>query len=85
MGIPRPLNLPEPFNHFKPLTFDLPGQLFASCREVQVRRGVRLDGEFYLRVNSRILQVGGPPRRRRLASPRPLTCPVLLLRFTAPT
>eukprot|EP00066_Takifugu_rubripes_P016653 XP_011605919.1 PREDICTED: A disintegrin and metalloproteinase with thrombospondin motifs 20 [Takifugu rubripes] len=31
--------------------------LFASCREVQVRRGVKLDGEFYLRVNSRILQV----------------------------
>lgn len=33
-----------------------------------MRRGVKLDGEFYLRVNSRILQVRGRPRRRRLAS-----------------
>lgn len=33
------------------------GQLFTSCREVQMRQGVRMDGEYYLKVKSRILQV----------------------------
>uniref|UniRef100_A0A4W6FLL5 ADAM metallopeptidase with thrombospondin type 1 motif 20 n=1 Tax=Lates calcarifer TaxID=8187 RepID=A0A4W6FLL5_LATCA len=32
-------------------------QLFASCREVQMRQGVRIDGEYYLKVKSRILQI----------------------------
>uniref|UniRef100_A0A673ZPK2 ADAM metallopeptidase with thrombospondin type 1 motif 20 n=1 Tax=Salmo trutta TaxID=8032 RepID=A0A673ZPK2_SALTR len=32
-------------------------QLFMSCREVQMRQGVRMDGEFYLKVKSRILQI----------------------------
>uniref|UniRef100_A0A8C7JB41 ADAM metallopeptidase with thrombospondin type 1 motif 20 n=1 Tax=Oncorhynchus kisutch TaxID=8019 RepID=A0A8C7JB41_ONCKI len=32
-------------------------QLFMSCREVQMRQEVRMDGEFYLKVKSRILQV----------------------------
>ncbi|XP_056454312.1 A disintegrin and metalloproteinase with thrombospondin motifs 20 [Gadus chalcogrammus] len=32
-------------------------QQFTSCREVQVRQGVRMDGEFYLRVGPRILQI----------------------------
>uniref|UniRef100_A0A8C7SKB3 ADAM metallopeptidase with thrombospondin type 1 motif 20 n=1 Tax=Oncorhynchus mykiss TaxID=8022 RepID=A0A8C7SKB3_ONCMY len=32
-------------------------QLFVSCREVQMRQEVRMDGEFYLKVKSRILQV----------------------------
>uniref|UniRef100_A0A3Q2ZW55 ADAM metallopeptidase with thrombospondin type 1 motif 20 n=1 Tax=Kryptolebias marmoratus TaxID=37003 RepID=A0A3Q2ZW55_KRYMA len=32
-------------------------QLFTSCREVQVRQGVRMDGEYYLKVKSRILQI----------------------------
>uniref|UniRef100_A0A665X761 ADAM metallopeptidase with thrombospondin type 1 motif 20 n=1 Tax=Echeneis naucrates TaxID=173247 RepID=A0A665X761_ECHNA len=32
-------------------------QLFSSCREVQMRQGVRIDGEYYLKVKSRILQV----------------------------
>uniref|UniRef100_A0A673ZPA1 ADAM metallopeptidase with thrombospondin type 1 motif 20 n=1 Tax=Salmo trutta TaxID=8032 RepID=A0A673ZPA1_SALTR len=31
--------------------------LFMSCREVQMRQGVRMDGEFYLKVKSRILQI----------------------------
>ncbi|CAL8261026.1 unnamed protein product [Merluccius merluccius] len=30
---------------------------FTSCREVQVHQGVRIDGEYYLRVKSRILQI----------------------------
>uniref|UniRef100_A0A8C8M024 ADAM metallopeptidase with thrombospondin type 1 motif 20 n=1 Tax=Oncorhynchus tshawytscha TaxID=74940 RepID=A0A8C8M024_ONCTS len=33
------------------------GQLFMSCREVQMRQEVRMDGEFYLKVKSRILQI----------------------------
>ncbi|KAF0040633.1 hypothetical protein F2P81_006531 [Scophthalmus maximus] len=32
-------------------------QLFASCREAQMRQGVRIDGEYYLKVRSRILQI----------------------------
>ncbi|XP_064200825.1 A disintegrin and metalloproteinase with thrombospondin motifs 20 isoform X1 [Anguilla rostrata] len=32
-------------------------ELFASCREVQEKDGVRVDGEHYLRVKSRILQI----------------------------
>uniref|UniRef100_A0A8C9XHK9 ADAM metallopeptidase with thrombospondin type 1 motif 20 n=1 Tax=Sander lucioperca TaxID=283035 RepID=A0A8C9XHK9_SANLU len=32
-------------------------QLFASCREVQMRLGVKIDGEYYLKVKSRILQI----------------------------
>uniref|UniRef100_A0A1A8KYZ2 ADAM metallopeptidase with thrombospondin type 1 motif, 20 n=1 Tax=Nothobranchius pienaari TaxID=704102 RepID=A0A1A8KYZ2_9TELE len=32
-------------------------QLLTSCREVQMRQGVRMDGEFYLKVKSRILQI----------------------------
>uniref|UniRef100_A0A8C7JEU2 ADAM metallopeptidase with thrombospondin type 1 motif 20 n=1 Tax=Oncorhynchus kisutch TaxID=8019 RepID=A0A8C7JEU2_ONCKI len=32
-------------------------QLFMSCREVQMRQEVRMDGEFYLKVKSRILQI----------------------------
>uniref|UniRef100_A0A3B3BUW3 ADAM metallopeptidase with thrombospondin type 1 motif 20 n=1 Tax=Oryzias melastigma TaxID=30732 RepID=A0A3B3BUW3_ORYME len=32
-------------------------QLFTSCREVQMRQGVRMDGEYYLKVKSRILQI----------------------------
>uniref|UniRef100_A0A8C7SEH7 ADAM metallopeptidase with thrombospondin type 1 motif 20 n=1 Tax=Oncorhynchus mykiss TaxID=8022 RepID=A0A8C7SEH7_ONCMY len=32
-------------------------QLFVSCREVQMRQEVRMDGEFYLKVKSRILQI----------------------------
>uniref|UniRef100_A0A672ZSK0 ADAM metallopeptidase with thrombospondin type 1 motif 20 n=1 Tax=Sphaeramia orbicularis TaxID=375764 RepID=A0A672ZSK0_9TELE len=32
-------------------------QLFSSCREVQMRQGVRMDGEYYLKVKSRILQI----------------------------
>ncbi len=40
-----------------PFIFLLPGQLFTSCREVQMRQGVKIDGEYYLKVKSRILQV----------------------------
>uniref|UniRef100_A0A4W5QA44 ADAM metallopeptidase with thrombospondin type 1 motif 20 n=1 Tax=Hucho hucho TaxID=62062 RepID=A0A4W5QA44_9TELE len=32
-------------------------QLVTSCREVQMIQGVRMDGEYYLKVKSRILQV----------------------------
>uniref|UniRef100_A0A8C7QV70 GON domain-containing protein n=1 Tax=Oncorhynchus mykiss TaxID=8022 RepID=A0A8C7QV70_ONCMY len=32
-------------------------QLLTSCREVQMIQGVRMDGEYYLKVKSRILQV----------------------------
>ncbi|XP_046889139.1 A disintegrin and metalloproteinase with thrombospondin motifs 20 [Hypomesus transpacificus] len=32
-------------------------QLFASCHDVQVKLGVRMDGEYYLKVRSRILQI----------------------------
>ncbi|KAG8012798.1 A disintegrin and metalloproteinase with thrombospondin motifs 20 [Nibea albiflora] len=32
-------------------------QLFTSCREVQMRQGVKIDGEYYLKVKSRILQI----------------------------
>uniref|UniRef100_A0A8C3AK86 ADAM metallopeptidase with thrombospondin type 1 motif 20 n=1 Tax=Cyclopterus lumpus TaxID=8103 RepID=A0A8C3AK86_CYCLU len=32
-------------------------QLFASCREIQMRLGVKIDGEYYLKVKSRILQI----------------------------
>ncbi|KAG9346916.1 hypothetical protein JZ751_005843 [Albula glossodonta] len=32
-------------------------ELSTTCREVQVKEGVRKDGEFYLRVKSRILQI----------------------------
>uniref|UniRef100_H2LDH7 ADAM metallopeptidase with thrombospondin type 1 motif 20 n=3 Tax=Oryzias latipes TaxID=8090 RepID=H2LDH7_ORYLA len=32
-------------------------QLFTSCREVQMRQGVRMNGEYYLKVKSRILQI----------------------------
>ncbi|KAL4005532.1 hypothetical protein ACER0C_005245 [Sarotherodon galilaeus] len=32
-------------------------QLFSTCREVQMRQGVRIDGEYYLKVKSRILQI----------------------------
>ncbi|KAF3688604.1 A disintegrin and metalloproteinase with thrombospondin motifs 20 [Channa argus] len=32
-------------------------QLFTSCREVQMRQGARIDGEYYLKVKSRILQI----------------------------
>uniref|UniRef100_A0AAQ5Y3E9 ADAM metallopeptidase with thrombospondin type 1 motif 20 n=1 Tax=Amphiprion ocellaris TaxID=80972 RepID=A0AAQ5Y3E9_AMPOC len=32
-------------------------QLFTSCREVQMRQGVRIDGEYYLKIKSRILQI----------------------------
>uniref|UniRef100_A0A3P8V9E5 ADAM metallopeptidase with thrombospondin type 1 motif 20 n=1 Tax=Cynoglossus semilaevis TaxID=244447 RepID=A0A3P8V9E5_CYNSE len=32
-------------------------QSFTSCREVQMRLGVRIDGEYYLKVRSRILQI----------------------------
>ncbi|XP_034031983.1 A disintegrin and metalloproteinase with thrombospondin motifs 20 [Thalassophryne amazonica] len=32
-------------------------QSYTSCREVQIRQGVRLDGEYYLKVRSRILQI----------------------------
>ncbi|KAF7660784.1 hypothetical protein LDENG_00275340 [Lucifuga dentata] len=31
--------------------------LFTSCREVQMRQGVRIDGEYYLKVKSRSLQI----------------------------
>lgn len=37
--------------------FLFPGQLFTSCREVQMRQSVKIDGEYYLKVKSRILQV----------------------------
>uniref|UniRef100_A0A8C6WWM1 ADAM metallopeptidase with thrombospondin type 1 motif 20 n=1 Tax=Neogobius melanostomus TaxID=47308 RepID=A0A8C6WWM1_9GOBI len=33
------------------------GQLFSSCREVQIRQGVRMDGEYYFKVKARILQI----------------------------
>ncbi|XP_068168609.1 A disintegrin and metalloproteinase with thrombospondin motifs 20 isoform X1 [Antennarius striatus] len=36
---------------------DIECQLFTSCREVQVRQGVTIDGEYYLKVKSRILQI----------------------------
>uniref|UniRef100_A0A4W5MGN4 ADAM metallopeptidase with thrombospondin type 1 motif 20 n=1 Tax=Hucho hucho TaxID=62062 RepID=A0A4W5MGN4_9TELE len=39
------------------LLFLITGQLFVSCREVQMRQGARMDGEFYLKVKSRILQI----------------------------
>ncbi|XP_061825570.2 A disintegrin and metalloproteinase with thrombospondin motifs 20 [Nerophis lumbriciformis] len=32
-------------------------QTFTSCREVQMRQGVRMDGEYYLKVKSRTLQI----------------------------
>uniref|UniRef100_G3NJ46 ADAM metallopeptidase with thrombospondin type 1 motif 20 n=1 Tax=Gasterosteus aculeatus aculeatus TaxID=481459 RepID=G3NJ46_GASAC len=32
-------------------------QLFASCRDVQMRLGVKIDGEYHLKVKSRILQI----------------------------
>uniref|UniRef100_A0A8C8IUJ3 ADAM metallopeptidase with thrombospondin type 1 motif 20 n=1 Tax=Oncorhynchus tshawytscha TaxID=74940 RepID=A0A8C8IUJ3_ONCTS len=32
-------------------------QLLTSCREVQMIQGVRMDGEYYLKVKSRILQI----------------------------
>ncbi|KAL0968043.1 hypothetical protein UPYG_G00261570 [Umbra pygmaea] len=32
-------------------------QLLTSCREVQTRQGLRLDGEYYLKIKSRILQI----------------------------
>ncbi|XP_077425592.1 A disintegrin and metalloproteinase with thrombospondin motifs 20 [Vanacampus margaritifer] len=32
-------------------------RLFTSCREVQMRQGVRMDGEYYLKIKSRILQI----------------------------
>ncbi|CAL9696915.1 unnamed protein product [Knipowitschia caucasica] len=32
-------------------------QLLSSCREVQLRRSVRMDGEYYLKVKGRILQI----------------------------
>lgn len=32
-------------------------QLFTSCRDVQMQQGVRIDGEYYLKVKSRILQI----------------------------
>ncbi|XP_068458877.1 A disintegrin and metalloproteinase with thrombospondin motifs 20 [Clinocottus analis] len=32
-------------------------QLFASCRDIQIRLGVKIDGEYYLKVKSRILQI----------------------------
>nr|XP_046249772.1 A disintegrin and metalloproteinase with thrombospondin motifs 20 isoform X1 [Scatophagus argus] len=32
-------------------------QLFTSCREIQMRQGVKIDGEYYLKVKSRILQI----------------------------
>ncbi|XP_054631701.1 A disintegrin and metalloproteinase with thrombospondin motifs 20-like isoform X1 [Dunckerocampus dactyliophorus] len=32
-------------------------QSFTSCREVQMRQGVRMDGEYYLKVRSRTLQI----------------------------
>uniref|UniRef100_A0A4W5Q4S7 ADAM metallopeptidase with thrombospondin type 1 motif 20 n=1 Tax=Hucho hucho TaxID=62062 RepID=A0A4W5Q4S7_9TELE len=32
-------------------------QLVTSCREVQMIQGVRMDGEYYLKVKSRILQI----------------------------
>ncbi|XP_053741370.1 A disintegrin and metalloproteinase with thrombospondin motifs 20 isoform X1 [Synchiropus splendidus] len=32
-------------------------QSFSSCREVQVRQGLRMDGEYYLKVKSRIIQI----------------------------
>ncbi|XP_072291726.1 A disintegrin and metalloproteinase with thrombospondin motifs 20 isoform X1 [Eucyclogobius newberryi] len=32
-------------------------QLFSSCREIQMRQGTRMDGEYYLKVKARILQI----------------------------
>ncbi|CAB1323370.1 unnamed protein product [Coregonus sp. 'balchen'] len=32
-------------------------QLFMSCKEVQMSQGVRMDGEYYMKVKSRILQI----------------------------
>uniref|UniRef100_A0A673ZPN7 ADAM metallopeptidase with thrombospondin type 1 motif 20 n=1 Tax=Salmo trutta TaxID=8032 RepID=A0A673ZPN7_SALTR len=46
-----------PWSKVCPLLFLITGQLFMSCREVQMRQGVRMDGEFYLKVKSRILQI----------------------------
>lgn len=40
-----------------PFIFLQTGQLFASCRDVQMRLGVKIDGEYHLKVKSRILQV----------------------------
>ncbi|KAG7523508.1 A disintegrin and metalloproteinase with thrombospondin motifs 20-like [Solea senegalensis] len=55
----------QPFKHCRPserpesrtACQDRECQLFASCREVQMRQGVRMDGEYYLKVRSRILQI----------------------------
>ncbi|XP_029009602.1 A disintegrin and metalloproteinase with thrombospondin motifs 20 isoform X2 [Betta splendens] len=32
-------------------------QMFTSCAEIQLRQGVRIDGEYYLKVGSRTLQI----------------------------
>ncbi|KAM9568431.1 A disintegrin and metalloproteinase with thrombospondin motifs 20-like [Salvelinus alpinus] len=49
----RPAERPEP----RAACRERECQLFMSCREVQMRQGVRMDGEFYLKVKSRILQI----------------------------
>lgn len=44
------------FNKFNPLSIH-PGDLFSTCKELHMKEDIRKDGEQYLQVQSKILQI----------------------------